>query len=85
MLVFLDETTRLEGGAKLSRVMNDLKFLLFICMIYRCLGIQCNIWGRAQDSTHLVYQFRGGGAHLTGYRALMRESLLTKGLCRRPG
>jgi hypothetical protein len=79
LVCWMKKTTRLEGGDKLSRVLNDLKFVLFICMVYRCLGIQCNIWGRAQDSTQLVYLFRGGGAHLTGYRALMWESLLTKG------
>ena len=45
----------------------------------RCLGIQCNIWGRAQDSTQLVHRLRGGGTHLTGYRALMWQSLLTSG------
>ena len=45
----------------------------------RCLGIQCNIWGRAQDSTKLVHRLRGGGHNQTGYRGLMWQSLVTSG------
>ena len=44
---------------------------------HRCLGIQCNIWRRAQDSAQLVHELRGGGQHRTGYRALMWQSLLS--------
>ncbi len=46
----------------------------------RCLGIQCNIWGRAQDHrqlTHKLRLLRGGGKKETGYRALRWQTMLS--------
>ena len=59
--------------------MITIQVLVTAITLHRCLGIKCNIWGRAQDSTQLVHRLRGGGSHLTGYRALMWQSLLTSG------
>ena len=57
--------------------MSYVHVLVTVITLHRCLGIQCNIWGRARDSTQLVHRLRGGGQHLTGYRALMWQSLLS--------
>ena len=48
---------------------------LMLSTFCRCMGITCNIWGRAQDPTQLTHTLRGGGKHATGYRALLWQSL----------
>ena len=50
---------------------------LMLSTFCRCMGITCNIWGRAQDPTQLTHTLRGGGKHATGYRALRLQSLLS--------
>lgn len=45
-------------------------------MFSRCLGIECNIWRRAQNPTQLSHMLRGGGKQGTGYRGVMWQSLL---------
>ena len=50
---------------------------LMLSTFYRCMGITCNIWGRALDPTQLTHRLRGGGKHATGYRALRWQSLLS--------
>ena len=50
---------------------------LMLSTFNRCMGITCNIWGRAQDPTQLTHTLRGGGKHATGYRALIWQLLLS--------
>ena len=35
---------------------------LMLSTFCRCMGITCNIWGRAQDPTQLPHKLRGGGS-----------------------
>ena len=50
---------------------------LMLSTFCRCMGITCNIWGRAQDPTQLTHALRGGGKHATGYRGLLWQSMVS--------
>ena len=78
-MCWMTNRTRLGEGAHHDSTssMSYVHVLVTVITLHRCLGIQCNIWGRARDSTQLVHRLRGGGQHLTGYRALMWQSLLS--------
>jgi hypothetical protein len=72
---------KLEGGGRVTIVIYHCfiqqNVHLMLSTFCRCMGITCNIWGRAQDPTQLTHALRGDGKHATGYRALLWQSMVS--------